>query len=143
LLPSISQIAAGCRAAATVALLAVPIGVAGAAHATPSRAAIAPAVTASSVIRDCVDVTNQDVGQGSTGSYVQEVQCLLNNAIKPSTYHMITVDGNFGPDTRSKVLAFQQCANTYDNAGLDVDGRVGPHTAPYLEKWAASARYLC
>jgi peptidoglycan hydrolase-like protein with peptidoglycan-binding domain len=115
------------------ALLVVPVGV----------IAPATAATAATPIRDCVDVTNQDIGRGSTGSYVQEVQCLLNYAINPSTYHLLTVDGDFGPDTESKVIKFQQCANMYDSAGLDVDGRVGPHTAPYLQKWASSARYLC
>jgi len=94
------------------------------------------------MIRDCIDVPNKDVGYGSTGNYVREVQCLLNWAISPSTFERLVVDGEFGSKTRSKVIKFQQCANA-KGAGLAVDGRVGPKTAPYLEYWAASSAYVC
>jgi zinc D-Ala-D-Ala carboxypeptidase len=93
-------------------------------------------------VRDCIDVPNRDVGLGSNNTYVVEVQCLLNWAVNPFTYHIITVDGDFGSDTRGKVIKFQQCANAL-GAGLVVDGRVGPKTAPHLEWWAAHSAYIC
>ncbi len=101
-----------------------------------------PGKAAGFAIRDCIDVPNRDIGRGDSGNYVREVQCLLNWAIRPSTYHDIAVDGSFGPDTEGKVRKFQQCANAY-GAGLAVDGRVGPKTAPHLESWAASTAYVC
>ncbi|WP_211277967.1 peptidoglycan-binding domain-containing protein [Couchioplanes caeruleus] len=93
-------------------------------------------------IRDCIDVANRDVGRGDTGNYVREVQCLLNWAINPSTFALIAVDGSFGPQTEAKVKKFQTCANAL-GAGLSVDGRVGPRTAPHLEWWAAHSAYIC
>jgi peptidoglycan hydrolase-like protein with peptidoglycan-binding domain len=117
--------------------------VASAALATGTATAMPKAPDDVSVmIRDCVDVPNQDVGIGSTGSYVREVQCLLNWAINPATFPLIAVDGQFGPITRNKVIKFQQCANAL-GAGLVVDGRVGPRTAPHLEWWAAHSAYIC
>ena len=109
---------------------------------TAAAAPKSPSADAIVAIRDCIDVANRDVGRGDTGNYVREVQCLLNWAVNPLTYHLIAVDGRFGSDTEGKVILFQQCANAY-GAGLDVDGRVGKHTAPVLEDWAASAYYVC
>lgn len=94
------------------------------------------------MIRDCVDVANRDVGLGSTGDYVKEVQCLLNWAIHPRTYEKISVDGRFGSITEDKVETFQRCANAL-GAGLVVDGRVGTRTAPHLEWWAGHSGYIC
>jgi lysozyme len=101
-----------------------------------------PSADAAVAIRNCIDVANRDVGRGDTGDYVREVQCLLNWAVNPNTYHIIAVDGRFGPDTEGKVILFQRCANGH-GAGLAVDGRVGKNTAPVLEFWAASDFYVC
>lgn len=112
---------------------------------TVGNAAAAPKPepdVAVAAIRDCIDVPNRDVGRGDSGNYVREVQCLLNWAVSPSTYHLIAEDGSFGSDTEGKVVKFQRCANAR-GANLSVDGRVGSHTAPYLEQWAASASYVC
>jgi zinc D-Ala-D-Ala carboxypeptidase len=120
-----------------VAALASITMVTGVASAAPK-----PPDTIGVMIRDCIDVPNQDIGRGSTGNYVREVQCLLNWAINPATFPPIPVDGNFGPRTESKVRKFQECANAR-GAGLAVDGRVGPKTAPHLEWWAAYTEYIC
>lgn len=108
----------------------------------PAMAAPKPDSGTTVLIRDCVDVPNRDVGRGSTGEYVREVQCLLNWAIAPSTFGLIAEDADFGGNTQRKVIKFQQCANAR-GAGLAVDGRVGPRTAPYLEAWAESSGYVC
>ncbi|HEX6352910.1 peptidoglycan-binding domain-containing protein [Actinophytocola sp.] len=126
-------------AAVGTILLSTLVFTAGNAAAAPSKP---PAEAAAAAIRNCIDVTNRDIGRGDTGNYVREVQCLLNWAVHPSTYHNISVDGEFGPDTEGKVRKFQECANTH-GAGLRVDGRVGPRTAPHLESWAASSAYVC
>jgi zinc D-Ala-D-Ala carboxypeptidase len=122
-------------------LLAVPMGLAGNARALATSSTTGTAAAAA--VRDCVDVANQDVGDGDTGDYVLEVQCLLNWAVAPTTYHRIAVDGDFGPDTAGKVTKFQQCYNELTDPDIGVDGRVGPQTAPRLETWAASKQYLC
>lgn len=108
----------------------------------PATAAPKPDSGTTALIRDCVDVPNRDVGRGSTGEYVREVQCLLNWAINPSTFGLIAEDADFGGNTERKVIKFQQCANAR-GAGLAVDGRVGPKTAPHLEWWAAYSQYIC
>lgn len=106
---------------------------------TPTVAQAAPSAIA---IRDCIDVSNRDVGYGDRGDYVREVQCLLNWAINPGTHGRIAVDGHFGPATRDKVIRFQQCANAR-GANIAVDGRVGRQTAPHLEWWAQHSQYIC
>ncbi|WP_405870392.1 MULTISPECIES: peptidoglycan-binding protein [unclassified Streptomyces] len=59
-----------------------------------------------------------DVGYGSAGPEVAEVQCLLRRAgFSPGG-----IDGMFGPLTQGAVKSFQK------QAGLDADGMVGPHT---------------
>ncbi|GAA2676525.1 MULTISPECIES: peptidoglycan-binding protein [Actinosynnema] len=93
-------------------------------------------------LHNCPSAAARDIGQGDSGAYVRRVQCLLNWAINPSTYHHIAEDGVFGPDTRGKVVKFQQCANAL-GAGLAVDGRVGSKTAPHLEWWAQHTAYIC
>jgi zinc D-Ala-D-Ala carboxypeptidase len=125
--------------------LAVPAGLAGLAgnaEASGTSTMTRTAATAAAV-RDCPDVANRDVGQGDTGDYVKEVQCLLNWAVAPTTYHRIAVDGDFGTDTGGKVTKFQQCYNDQVDPDLGVDGRIGPQTAPALETWAASKQYVC
>jgi zinc D-Ala-D-Ala carboxypeptidase len=128
------------RALVGAAIATLTVGTLSVAPAAADRGTTKPASIAA--IRDCVDVANRDVGMGSSGAYVREVQCLLNWAVHPGTYHYIDEDGQFGPDTRGKVIKFQQCANAL-GAGLRVDGRVGPRTAPHLEWWAASSGWIC
>ncbi len=149
------KIRAAARATAVrIALVAAALAVGGmgvqnsaqAAEPTPSpgqEATAKPRVSPRAAgIRNCIDVTNRDVGRGDTGNYVREVQCLLNWAISPSTFSAISVDGNFGSQTEAKVVKFQQCANAL-GAGLSVDGRVGSRTAPHLEWWAGHTGYIC
>lgn len=62
-----------------------------------------------------------NVGQGATGPNVTTVQYLLRHH-----GHGIAADGEFGPATRSAVVAFQS-AN-----GLTADGTVGAQTWPKL-----------
>jgi zinc D-Ala-D-Ala carboxypeptidase len=119
---------------AVVASATITTGTASAAPKAPENVGV--------MIRDCIDVANRDVGRGSTGNYVREVQCLLNWAIHPNSFGPIAVDGEFGPITESKVIRFQECANGL-GANLDVDGRVGQQTAPHLEWWAAHTDYIC
>ncbi len=54
---------------------------------------------------------------GSTGARVRELQALLVRA-----GHALKVDGDYGPSTKSAVLAFQRFA------GLIADGVAGPET---------------
>lgn len=61
---------------------------------------------------------------GSTGARVRELQALLVRAGFP-----VKVDGDFGPSTRTAVMAFQK-AN-----GITVDGVAGPETARRLEEF--------
>ncbi len=93
-------------------------------------------------IRNCIDVPNRDVGRGDNNAYVAEVQCLLNWSLYSFTSAPLVVDGDFGAKTEAAVKIFQRCANDR-GAGLVVDGRVGPKTAPHLEWWAASSSYIC
>ena len=125
------------------ALLAVPVGLAGNAQASGSSTTTKSTVTAAAAIRDCIDVANRDVGLNNTGNYVKEVQCLLNWAVNPSTYHLIDEDGDFGPDTEGKVYKFQRCYNASHNPNIGVDGRVGPETAPKLESYARGSDWVC
>ncbi len=66
---------------------------------------------------------------GSAGPEVTQLQQSLN-ATGPTRLPQLPVDGNFGALTLARVLEFQE------NAGLSVDGAVGPIT---LGKLAASA----
>jgi Putative peptidoglycan binding domain len=59
--------------------------------------------------------------EGSTGEDVKTVQYLVR-----AHGHSITVDGVFGPQTKSAVEAFQS------SHGLNADGIVGPQTWPQL-----------
>ena len=63
--------------------------------------------------------------QGDTGNRVIEVQCQLywRGNLKAGQ-----VDADFGPITRSAVIAFQKSFNKICNGGLAVDGEVGVHT---------------
>jgi len=60
--------------------------------------------------------------EGSSGHAVTALQRQLKNTFG----YLLSVDGDFGPETLSKVEAFQS------KAGIDVDGIVGPITWCYL-----------
>ncbi|QLJ02758.1 peptidoglycan-binding protein [Streptomyces sp. NEAU-sy36] len=62
---------------------------------------------------------------GSTGTAVKQAQCQLNSVLD----RLVTVDGSFGPGTKSATIAFQQCA------GLAADGIIGPNTWAALDYW--------
>lgn len=64
------------------------------------------------------------VSEGSRGSTVVRLQNDLNGAFG---FPIVTVDGIFGPQTRSAVVELQQMAN------LTPDGIVGPLTWHVLE----------
>lgn len=55
---------------------------------------------------------------GSQGSDVKALQ----TALKEMGYYSDSIDGKFGPNTKSAVMAFQR------NEGISVDGIVGPNT---------------
>jgi peptidoglycan hydrolase-like protein with peptidoglycan-binding domain len=61
--------------------------------------------------------------QGSSGSAVGHLQCLLRNVWG---YANVAVDGQFGPITRSAVVTHQQ------DCHIGVDGIVGPDTWRHL-----------
>lgn len=58
------------------------------------------------------------IQEGDSGQDVKDIQSRL----KTLGYNVGSVDGIFGPDTKSAVEVFQQ------NYGLEVDGKVGPDT---------------
>ncbi|MFF4174241.1 peptidoglycan-binding protein [Streptomyces sp. NPDC001744] len=66
---------------------------------------------------------NVVISQGATGDRVREIQCLLG-------YHGygVTVDGQFGPATKTAVTSFQRAR------GIGADGIVGPSTWRQLRK---------
>ncbi|MFH9606021.1 peptidoglycan-binding protein [Streptomyces sp. NPDC017448] len=66
---------------------------------------------------------NVVISQGATGDRVREIQCLLGYH-----GHGVTVDGQFGPATKSAVTAFQRAR------GIGADGIVGPSTWRQLRK---------
>lgn len=61
-----------------------------------------------------------------------EAQCL----VAAFGYSPGTIDGVYGPNTQSAIKKFQQWADTYEHAGLSVDGFVGPATWPQLRKYS-------
>ena len=60
--------------------------------------------------------------QGSSGDWVRFLQSYLNSA--GGSVPKVTVDGRFGPATKSAVMSFQA------QQGLTVDGKVGTATWP-------------
>jgi Putative peptidoglycan binding domain len=62
-----------------------------------------------------------DINQGARGTRVKVIQYLLG-----AHGHAVTVDGDFGPKTKSAVEAFQR------SAGIPVNGGVGSVTWPKL-----------
>ena len=74
----------------------------------PAVAAPKPDSGTTVLIRDCIDVPNRDVGRGSTGDYVHEVQCLLNWAINPATFPRIAASRTPNTATRANHRS-QEC----------------------------------
>jgi phage-related minor tail protein len=141
---AISLEAIGMRRALTaVAVLALPISLAGAPAVAASQGPSATAVvkqaqTADKLNRpatlvaqgpdDICDITDSrpSLGMGSSGAAVRQAQCYLNQAIGAG----LDEDGDFGRVTQSATRAFQQCA------GIVVDGRIGAQTWSFLSFWA-------
>jgi lysozyme len=73
--------------------------------------------------------------QGANGIEVKEVQCRLNLAMEPGHYAPLTVDGDFGAGTETRVIQFQHCVN------LGADGSVGPSTWTKLADWSSRNAY--
>ena len=106
---------------------------------------LAPAVSAAptSAMQACPDVTDELVVRGSAGNHVREVQCLLNMSVDPERYRVIDEDGDFGPDTEGKVMAFQSCVNSAYAAGLTIDGKAGWRTLSWLRYQAGRTEFVC
>ncbi|MFI0939239.1 peptidoglycan-binding protein [Streptomyces sp. NPDC021020] len=110
-------------AAFATAGLALSIGVA----AAPSASAEASSL--------CNYTSSQpQVGYGSTGAAVQQVQCELWYSLRSS---VLARDGIFGDATKADVKSFQGCA------GLSVDGIVGPNTWNALNYWTRTDGFVC
>ncbi|GAA3602241.1 peptidoglycan-binding protein [Marihabitans asiaticum] len=92
--------------------LAFPL-ISSTAHAAPATAAVAAPATATALAPAAPAVFSGIVRIGHRGSVVKNIQRKVG----------ASVDGVFGPNTRSKVMAFQR------RNGLAVDGVVGPKTA--------------
>lgn len=79
--------------------------------------------------------TRPSLPRGAKGIEVKEVQCRLNLAMEPFHYPQLTIDGDFGGGTESRVIEFQHCAN------LSADGVVGPNTWAKLVDWSGRNTY--
>ena len=73
--------------------------------------------------------------KGAKSDEVKEVQCRLNLAMEPFHYPPLTIDGDFGGGTESRVIELQHCAN------LSADGTVGPNTWAKLVDWSSRNAY--
>lgn len=74
------------------------------------------------------------VGFGNAGVVVKQVQCELDEVYgNPASGSPLTIDGNFGTQTRAWVEFFQA------GLGLTDDGIVGPKTWPLLDYFASQA----
>jgi peptidoglycan hydrolase-like protein with peptidoglycan-binding domain len=110
-------------AAVATAGLALSIGV-----------AIAPSASAASSSRCSYTNDQPQVGYGSAGAAVQQVQCELYWSVASSN---LTRGGVFGDATKADVKKFQGCV------GLAVDGIVGPNTWNALNYWTSASTYVC
>ena len=74
------------------------------------------------------------IRQGATGNNVRLIQQAINSLVPfyPGRLWNLNVDGNFGPNTRDAIMAFQRIF------GLPVDGIVGPKTWERLFREATS-----
>lgn len=79
--------------------------------------------------------TRPSLRKGAKGTEVEEAQCRLNLAMEPFHYPPLTIDGDFGGGTESRVIEFQHCAN------LGADGVVGPNTWAKLVDWSSRQAY--
>ncbi|KND41724.1 MULTISPECIES: GH25 family lysozyme [Streptomyces] len=79
--------------------------------------------------------TRPSLRRGAKGVEVKEVQCRLNLAMEPFHYPQLSIDGDFGGGTESRVVEFQHCAN------LGADGVVGPNTWAKLVDWSSRGAY--
>jgi lysozyme len=73
--------------------------------------------------------------QGANGVEVKELQCRLDLAMEPGHYAPLTIDGDFGGGTETRVIQFQHCAN------LGADGVVGANTWTKLVDWSSRNAY--
>ncbi|MGW1208795.1 GH25 family lysozyme [Streptomyces sp. NPDC002499] len=79
--------------------------------------------------------TRPTLQQGAKGTEVMELQCRLNLAMEPYHYAPLTIDGDFGGGTKSRVIELQHCAN------LSADGVVGPNTWAKVVDWSGRNAY--
>ncbi|MDQ0931168.1 GH25 family lysozyme [Streptomyces turgidiscabies] len=79
--------------------------------------------------------TRPTLKKGAKSNEVKEVQCRLNLAMEPFHYPPLTIDGDFGGGTESRVVELQHCAN------LSADGTVGPNTWAKLVDWSSRNTY--
>ncbi|MBA8824342.1 peptidoglycan hydrolase-like protein with peptidoglycan-binding domain [Saccharopolyspora lacisalsi] len=105
-------------AAATLAVSVIPALSGASAVADPVAAAPYPSC-------DYGQTSYPTLGIGSRGPVVKHAQCLINRV----TYMQLTVDGIYGSGTETGVKHFQA------NAGLAVDGILGPDTWDALHNW--------
>lgn len=97
---------------------------------------VAAAPSASAASSNFCSYTNSQpqVGYGSTGAAVQQVQCELYFSVISSN---LTRDGIFGDATKADVKKFQACL------GLTVDGIVGPNTWNQLNYYTTYPGWAC
>ncbi|MFI0719771.1 MULTISPECIES: peptidoglycan-binding protein [unclassified Streptomyces] len=95
--------------------------------------AVAPSASAQSSSYCSYTNSQPQVGYGSTGAAVQQVQCELFYSVASS---YLTRDGIFGDATKADVKKFQGCV------GLTADGIVGPNTWNALNYWT-TAGFAC
>jgi Putative peptidoglycan binding domain len=77
-----------------------------------------PATTSATTTRSAAALPSQTLKPGDTGAQVRALQ----RALKALGYPVGTVDGQYGPATKTAVAAFQH------TAGLAEDGVLGPKT---------------
>jgi hypothetical protein len=132
-------------------LLAVGLG---AVSASPAQAAI-PNCTSWTTYYAAY-TTAYVVHVPTAGYYTGTVNCLsrtphkndavtvLQRGLRFCHGYNITVDGEYGPQTRSAVLGIQRWANGAYGAGLEEDGEYGPETQNWVQfpvhTWPANTR---
>jgi peptidoglycan hydrolase-like protein with peptidoglycan-binding domain len=86
------------------------------------------AISSARSVSSFAAASSPSLSQGASGSAVTNLQ----NKLRAAGY-AIDVDGQFGPQTKNAVLAFQRAR------GLDVDGVVGPQTWGALNAQSSSS----
>lgn len=83
---------------------------------------------------------NCQLKQGNKGDGVT----VLQRSLKYCEGYNISIDGDYGPQTKNAVAAWQRQMNGDYNAGLAVDGEFGPHTRDWTTfvdyTWPANVR---